>query len=116
MNIPSAKAKTREEYLTHLVVVPNDASVKVVAGKRVMTLSQNDLQHYHGERGRRGNKLPRGLQRVDDVEVVSQTLNTMQSDGSDAASATEAGTLEQSSNDAPESSIDKQAPTDEQPE
>jgi len=70
MNIPSAKAKIREEYLTHLSVVPHTASVKIVAGKRVMTLSQNDLQHYQGDRGRRGNKLPRGLQRVDDVEVV----------------------------------------------
>jgi topoisomerase-4 subunit A len=77
MNIPSAKAKTREEYLTHLVVVPNDASVKVVAGKRIMTLSQNDLQHYQGERGRRGNKLPRGLQRVDEVEVLSKTVTDM---------------------------------------
>ncbi len=35
-----------------------------------MTLSAEDLTHYQGERGRRGNKLPRGLQRVDSVEVV----------------------------------------------
>ena len=29
----------------------------------------SDVEHYRGERGRRGNKLPRGLQRVDRVEV-----------------------------------------------
>jgi len=69
MNIPSAKAKTREEYLTQLIVVPEGASVKVVAGKRGMLLSPADLSHYYGERGRRGNKLPRGLQRVDSVEI-----------------------------------------------
>ena len=69
MNIPSAKAKSREEYLTQLVVVPQDASVKIIAGKRGMTLSPSDLSHYYGERGRRGNKLPRGLQRVDDIVV-----------------------------------------------
>lgn len=70
MNIPSAKAKTREEFLTQLAVVPQDASVKIYAGKRGMLLSASDLTHYHGERGRRGNKLPRGLQRVDAIEIV----------------------------------------------
>jgi len=69
INIPSAKAKSREEYLTQLAVVPENASVKIFAGKRGMTLSANDLSHYHGERGRRGNKLPRGLQRVDSIEI-----------------------------------------------
>jgi topoisomerase-4 subunit A len=69
MNIPSAKAKTREEYLTVLAVVPEGADLKVFAGKRGMTLTAKDLTHYHGERGRRGNKLPRGLQRVDSVEI-----------------------------------------------
>jgi topoisomerase-4 subunit A len=69
MNIPGAKAKSREEYLTQLAVVPENASVKIIAGKRGMTLTANDLTHYHGERGRRGNKLPRGLQRVDDIEI-----------------------------------------------
>ncbi len=70
MNIPSAKAKSREEYLTQLGVVPENASLKIIAGKRAMTLSPADLAHYQGERGRRGNKLPRGLQRVDEIEIV----------------------------------------------
>jgi len=69
MNIPSAKAKTREEFITQLVVVPEGASVRIFAGKRGMLLSANDLSHYYGERGRRGNKLPRGLQRVDAIEI-----------------------------------------------
>ena len=76
MNIPSAKAKSREEYLTQLVVVPKDASVKIIAGKRGMTLSPSDLSHYYGERGRRGNKLPRGLQRVDDIVVEMPEAKT----------------------------------------
>ena len=70
INIPSAKAQSREEYVKVLAVVPDGASIKVSAGKRSMTLSADDLTHYQGERGRRGNKLPRGLQRVDTVEVV----------------------------------------------
>jgi topoisomerase-4 subunit A len=76
MNIPSAKAKTREEYLTVLTVVPDGADIKVFAGKRGMTLSAKDLTHYQGERGRRGNKLPRGLQRVDAVEIEDKKVVT----------------------------------------
>ena len=53
-----------------MTVIPEGAAVKVNAGKRNMTLSADDLTHYQGERGRRGNKLPRGLQRVDGVEIV----------------------------------------------
>ena len=80
MNIPSAKAKTREEYLTVLTVVPDGADIKVFAGKRGMTLSAKDLTHYQGERGRRGNKLPRGLQRVDSVEIEDKKAVTESQD------------------------------------
>jgi topoisomerase-4 subunit A len=74
ISIPSAKAKTREEYVKVLAVVPEGANVKVFAGKRGMTLNAEDLSHYQGERGRRGNKLPRGLQRVDAIEVEASAL------------------------------------------
>jgi len=69
ISIPSAKAQSREEYVKVLAVVPQGANVKIMAGKRGMTLSGEDLSHYQGDRGRRGNKLPRGLQRVDGIEV-----------------------------------------------
>ena len=69
ISIPSAKSQSREEYVKVLTVVPQGANVKILAGKRGMTLTAEDLTHYQGERGRRGNKLPRGLQRVDGIEV-----------------------------------------------
>ncbi|MFC6438899.1 DNA topoisomerase IV subunit A [Bowmanella sp. JS7-9] len=69
ISIPSARAKSREEYVKTLTVVPDGAAIKVISGKRAMSLSAADLEHFKGERGRRGNKLPRGLQRVDSVEV-----------------------------------------------
>lgn len=69
ISIPSARVKNREEFVTLLNVVPADAAVTLYAGKRKLTLKPSDLEHYRGERGRRGNKLPRGLQRVDAVEV-----------------------------------------------
>lgn len=69
MSIPSARAASREEYVCQLAIVPADGSVTLVAGKRKLGLKADDLAHYHGERGRRGNKLPRGLQRIDEVQV-----------------------------------------------
>jgi topoisomerase-4 subunit A len=69
INIASARAKSREEYVSLLTIVPAEASITLHAGKRKLTLKANDIVHYQGERGRRGNKLPRGLQRVDRVEV-----------------------------------------------
>ena len=69
LSIASARAASREEYLKILAVVPADSGVTLVAGKRKMTIKASDLAHYVGERGRRGNKLPRGLQRIDELLV-----------------------------------------------
>ncbi|WP_258240679.1 MULTISPECIES: DNA topoisomerase IV subunit A [Pseudidiomarina] len=72
ISIPALRAQSREEYVVATSVVPNDAAITLLAGKRKLTLKPADLEHYRGERGRRGNKLPRGLQRVDAIAVESQ--------------------------------------------
>lgn len=59
----------RQDYVLHLVAVPPGAGLKLYCGKRHIGLSANDLAHYQGTRGRKGNHLPRGFQRVDRVEV-----------------------------------------------
>ena len=69
IGIPGERVASREEYLTDLAVLPNGASLVLQAGKRTLTLKADDLEHYKGERGRRGNKLPRGFQRVDQLLV-----------------------------------------------
>ena len=74
INIPSARAKAREEYVTLLEVLPPESAVTLHAGKRKLTLKASDIEHYKGERGRRGNKLPRGLQRVDHIVIEQQPL------------------------------------------
>ena len=71
INIASARAKAREEFVTLIEVVSPTDSVTLHAGKRKLTLKAQDVEHYRGERGRRGNKLPRGLQRVDRIEIAS---------------------------------------------
>jgi topoisomerase-4 subunit A len=70
MNIISSKATKREEFVTMLEIIPVASSVTLHAGKRKLTLKPSDLAHYQGERGRRGSKLPRGLQRVDKIEII----------------------------------------------
>ena len=69
IGITGAKVQAREDFIKQLVVVPDGASVTLHAGKRKLTLKPTDLAHYHGERGRRGALLPRGLQRVDSLEI-----------------------------------------------
>ncbi|MGP0173236.1 DNA topoisomerase IV subunit A [Pseudomonas sp. NCHU5208] len=69
IGIPGERVASREEYLTDLAIVPGGANLVLQAGKRTLTLKADDLEHYKGERGRRGNKLPRGFQRVDQLLV-----------------------------------------------
>lgn len=69
IGIPSARAESGEEVVAAVTVVSQDQSLTIYAGRRHLTLKLNDLEHYFGERGRRGNKLPRGFQKVDKVEV-----------------------------------------------
>jgi topoisomerase-4 subunit A len=72
MGIPGAKVASREEYLVAIASVPAGASLVVHAGQRHMSLGRGDLEHYAGERGRRGLSLPRGFQKVDRVSVQTE--------------------------------------------
>jgi topoisomerase-4 subunit A len=69
ISIASARVKAREEFVVMAVVIPLGQSVTLFAGKRKLTLKPSDLDCYRGERGRRGAKLPRGLQRVDRIDI-----------------------------------------------
>jgi topoisomerase-4 subunit A len=72
LSIPTLRAQSREEYVVAAAVVADGLPITLLAGKRKLTLKAVDLEHYRGERGRRGNKLPRGLQRVDAITVENQ--------------------------------------------
>jgi topoisomerase-4 subunit A len=71
IGIPSARVASREEYVTAVAVFTERDILKVISGKRHLSLKFAELEHYLGERGRRGHKLPRGFQKVDGLEVVS---------------------------------------------
>jgi topoisomerase-4 subunit A len=70
ISIPSARCQAREEMMVAAAVFTEKDTLIVHSGKRHLKLRFSDLEHYLGERGRRGHKLPRGLQRVDAIEVL----------------------------------------------
>ena len=72
MGIPSSRLQAREEFVVTVSVIRPTDTLHVVSGKRYVNMKFNELDHYVGERGRRGNKLPRGFQKVDRVEVHSK--------------------------------------------
>ena len=69
IGIPSARLQAREEYVVAITVLAPKQALVIHSGKRYLKLKPADLEHYRGERGRRGSKLPRGFQKVDHVEV-----------------------------------------------
>ena len=69
ISIPSAQAASGEDKLEWLLVLPPQTSVTLHVGKRKLVVRPEELQKFRAERGRKGTLLPRGLQRVDRVEV-----------------------------------------------
>ncbi len=70
INIPAARLKSRDEFVSHITALPIGSNLIIHAGKRNLTLKPGTIAEYVGERGRRGRKLPRGFQNVDKVEIV----------------------------------------------
>lgn len=70
VQIPSAKVTSREEFCACIAVLNESSSLILTAGKRQLTLKPTDLANFHGERGRRGNLLPRGFRGV--TKIVAQ--------------------------------------------
>lgn len=69
ISVPSARVKAREEYVVSVQVFTAQDTLVIHSGKRFQNFKYKDLEHYSGERGRRGNKLPRGFQNVDSMRV-----------------------------------------------
>ncbi|MFK3773839.1 DNA topoisomerase IV subunit A [Pseudomonas sp. NPDC089406] len=69
IGVPGDRVASREEFVTDLAVISEGSTLVLQAGKRTLSLKPDDLEHYKGERGRRGSKLPRGFQRVDALMV-----------------------------------------------
>jgi topoisomerase-4 subunit A len=69
INIPSPAFKSGDEKMIAVELIGEDDELLVLAGQRHLRLKHKDLEHYIGERARRGRKLPRGFQKVDSLLV-----------------------------------------------
>ena len=69
LNVPGAKLASGAESMVALAVVPAGGRLRIDAGRRHTVIRWAELEHYLGERGQRGRKLPRGFQNVDAVSV-----------------------------------------------
>ncbi|MDX2428104.1 MAG: DNA topoisomerase IV subunit A [Xanthomonadales bacterium] len=70
INIPPKRLKAGEEFMLGMVVVAENEEILVWAGQRYLRIGRNDLEHFRGERAKRGHKLPRGFQRVTRIEIA----------------------------------------------
>ena len=71
ISIPSARLQSGDEWMVSATLMYQQDHLVIHSGKRHLKLKFSDLEHYVGERGRRGHKLPRGLQKVDRMEVLA---------------------------------------------
>lgn len=68
IQIPPKKIQTREEFVSKIAILPSkNSQLHLLSGKRQFTLQGTHLANYFGKRGQRGHKLPRGLQKLDQL-------------------------------------------------
>ena len=71
IGIPKANFDSGEDFLQEVVTLNEEKELKLISGKRHFTIKFKDLENFTGNRGRRGNFLPKGFRKVDRVEVVT---------------------------------------------
>lgn len=69
ISIPAAQAAAGSDTIAHLLLLTTQSSITLHVGKRKLTLRPEDLQKFRAERGRKGTLLPRGLQRIDKIDI-----------------------------------------------
>jgi topoisomerase-4 subunit A len=67
IQIPGSDLSTGKDCVVAMTAIPKNGQLKIIAGKRQLTLKGMDLEHYCGSRGKRGLALPKGFQRVDNL-------------------------------------------------
>ncbi|MEM8817404.1 MAG: DNA topoisomerase IV subunit A, partial [Pseudomonadota bacterium] len=69
INIPGKKYQAGEEKLVATAVVAEGCDLRVVTGKRTMTVKWDDSDPYYGERALRGGLLPKGWRAVERLDA-----------------------------------------------
>ena len=69
INIPAARLKAGEEKVLGAVAFVEGDHLIVHSGKRYLNLKPAEIDHYLGDRAKRGLKLPKGFRQVWKIEV-----------------------------------------------
>lgn len=72
INIPPAKFKSGEETVVDLTVFREGDHLKIISGKRHLSLKPADFDNYVGQRAQRGKFLPRGFRQVNAIETIEK--------------------------------------------
>jgi len=68
IQIKPADFSSGSDAIISVAVIPEQGTVKILSGKRHLTLKGSDIEAYSGSRAKRGTALPRGFQKVDGLE------------------------------------------------
>jgi topoisomerase-4 subunit A len=69
IQIPPDDLAAGKDAVVAVAALPENVQLKIIAGKRQLTLKEGDIAQYAGARAKRGLHLPRGFQRVDALET-----------------------------------------------
>ena len=75
IGIPKASFESGEDFLQEVAVLGEGRELRLLSGKRHFTIKSKDLENFVGNRGRRGNFLPKGFRNVDGIEVIGTNQN-----------------------------------------
>ncbi len=70
IQIPTKDVKARQEFVKSVCILLETQHLKVIAGKRHLTIKFQDLSNYISARARRGNLLPKGYQHVSSIKAI----------------------------------------------
>jgi topoisomerase-4 subunit A len=68
IQIPGADIASGKDAVVAITALTAGGELKILSGKRHVTLKGADIEQYTGHRANRGNALPRGFQKVDGLE------------------------------------------------
>jgi len=68
IQIPPKDYNSGEDAVISVAVIGENGALKILSGKRHLTIKGNDVEAYTASRAKRGVALPRGFQRVDGIE------------------------------------------------
>ena len=70
IQIPTPDFAAGTDKVVAITTLAEGASLKLLSGKRTLTLKPADLVNYKGVRAKRGHGLPRGFQRIEQIMSV----------------------------------------------